>query len=368
MNGNQRRLLWDDAADAACGYTMTCKSSEGCIRGFGRDGNEQAAGGLRVEEKILIFGSNGFVESSAIRNESAVVFEASGKMPFASGFESAGKINKGRVIELERDRLDTMRWVTQRHLSRMTEQAEPGHIRHGVDGCLGWRYFFQLLQRGSGGAIERGHGSDGGRERFGCGAILFQRSRYNASPERFCEEQSVSGASADIPPNSVGIDQSRYCITEKHVFIANRMAANDAALRFIHFHKAAAHNLFENFRIAFFGKPDDGKRGNRPASHGVDVAERVGGGDLTEKLRGIHDRREKIDGLDEREAFAEQVDSCVIVRIKAHENVGIGLTGQFAQDEVERCGIQFCGASRGLCHRREFHLCDQVSTSLPCII
>ena len=70
----------------------------------------------------------------------------------------------------------------------------------------------------------------------------------------------------------------------------------------------------------------------------------------------VHDGREEIDGLHQRESFAEQIDSGVVVGVESDEHVGIGLPRQFAQDRVERGGIQFCRAACGLGHRRQFHL------------
>ncbi len=72
------------------------------------------------------------------------------------------------------------------------------------------------------------------------------------------KEQHVAGLGADVAPDALRIDGSRDRVAEEHVFIADRMAADHAALRFVHFGEAAANDLFENFRVAFFWKTDDG--------------------------------------------------------------------------------------------------------------
>src|SRR5260370_19095656 len=120
-NRNERRALRDDAADALCRDAVMPKSCERRISSFGRDGDEQAAGSLRVEQEILILGSYSFVEYGTIANESAVILEAARKMPLTSGFHSAGKINKRRVIDLQRDGRNALSPIAQRHFSRVTQ-------------------------------------------------------------------------------------------------------------------------------------------------------------------------------------------------------------------------------------------------------
>ena len=58
----------------------------------GRDGDEKTAGGLRIEEQILIFGWDVGIKGGAFADEGAIVFQATGKMAFAGGFDSAWKI------------------------------------------------------------------------------------------------------------------------------------------------------------------------------------------------------------------------------------------------------------------------------------
>jgi len=49
---------------------------EGCERGIGvfrRDGDEETAGSLRIEKKVLIFGWDASVEFRAPSNEGAII-------------------------------------------------------------------------------------------------------------------------------------------------------------------------------------------------------------------------------------------------------------------------------------------------------
>src|SRR6267142_5665936 len=102
MNKEKRVLFRDDFSDAARGDAVMLHGGESRFSGFGRDGDEQASGGLRIEEQILKFERHAGVESDAIANESAVILQAAGEMAFADGFDGARKIGKALVVDFER--------------------------------------------------------------------------------------------------------------------------------------------------------------------------------------------------------------------------------------------------------------------------
>src|ERR1700675_4722621 len=95
MNKEKRVFLRHYFSDAAGGNAMMLHGGESSFRGFGRDGDEQASGGLRIEEQILKFGWDAGAENRAIPNESAVILQPSGEMALAGGFDGARKIGEG---------------------------------------------------------------------------------------------------------------------------------------------------------------------------------------------------------------------------------------------------------------------------------
>ena len=127
-----------------------------------RDGDEKTAGSLRIEEKILIFGRDARFERGALADEGAIVFQATGKMAFAGGFDGAWKIAERCVIDFEGDRLQAMCWIAERHLASVTEKTEAGHVGYGVNGFRALKLFVELLEGCRGGGIESTHGSYGG--------------------------------------------------------------------------------------------------------------------------------------------------------------------------------------------------------------
>src|SRR5271165_1186933 len=179
-------------------------------------------------------------------------------MAFARGFDSAWQIRERCVIDFEGDRLKAMSWIAERHLSGVTEKAEASHVGNGVDWFCGLLLLVDFLKSRSGGGVQGAHSGDGGSERFRSGAIFFKRSGDNTGAKRLGEEQHVAGLGANVAPDALGIDGSRNCIAEEHVFVAYRVAANYAALCLVHFGEATANNLLENFRVAFFGKANNG--------------------------------------------------------------------------------------------------------------
>ncbi len=105
------------------------------------------------------------------------------------------------------------------------------------------------------------------------------------------------------------------------------MSADDGAARLDHLAEAAGQNLLQDAEIALLGKADQGERRERMAAHGIDVAERVGGGDLPEGVRVIDDRGKEVDRLDERQLRRELIHAGVVGFVEADQHVGIILPG-----------------------------------------
>src|SRR5580692_2281564 len=101
------------------------------------------------------------------------------------------------------------------------------------------------------------------------------------------------------------MNQTGDRIAKLNIVVANGMSADDGALRFVHLVQAAANDLLKNRGIAFVWKAHNRERGNWLSAHGVDIAERIGGGDLAKGKRIVDDWREKIHGLHNRETVSE---------------------------------------------------------------
>ena len=188
VNKEKRVFLRDDFSDAAGGDAVMLQSGERRFSGYGRDGDEQATGGLGIEKQILIFGWHVCVESNAIANKCAVIFQAAGEMAFEGGFHGTRKIAKGFVVDFEGNLLDAVHWITEGHFARVAKKAESRDVRDRVDAFCAGRLFVKLLEREGGIAIQSRHRSNRGGERFRRGSILFQRGCDDAGAQRFREK------------------------------------------------------------------------------------------------------------------------------------------------------------------------------------
>ena len=69
---------------------------------------------------------------------------------------------------------------------------------------------------------------------------------------------------------------------------------------------------------------DDGQREQRPPAHGIDVGQRIGGGDAAELERVVDDGHEEIGGRHDRLLVVQPVHGGVVAMLDAHQQVGIG--------------------------------------------
>ena len=93
---------------------------------------------------------------------------------------------------------------------------------------------------------------------------------------------------------------------------------------------------------------EDGERGNGAAAHGVDVAERVGGGDGAEGVRIVDDGREEIHGMHEGELRRQFVDAGIVGGIKPDQHVFIRPARYGGQHLVQQLWTQLGRSTRSL--------------------
>src|ERR1700677_5215662 len=113
------------------------------------------------------------------------------------------------------------------------------------------------------------------------------------------------------------MDESGDGVAKLGFVVANAVATDYDASGFNHFGQSAGENVFQNFEVSFLGKTHQCQRSNRASAHGVDIAQRVGGGDLAENVGIIHDWREEIDGLHQSLIGRDLIHSGVVGVIKA---------------------------------------------------
>ena len=181
----------------------------------------------------------------------------------------------------------------------------------------------ELEHRFAGGAIELQHRFAG---RFDIGFArdaAFQCGRNHAGTDPLCQHQGVAGAGACVGLDALGMDGSGDGVAELDLVVGDAVASQNGALGFAHLVGSAANDSFQRLEIAFGRICEDGQRRDGPASHGIDIAERIGGGDGSEGVGIVHDGREEVDGLNQGTLRRELVHAGVVRRVKPDQNVTV---------------------------------------------
>src|SRR6267154_1105809 len=129
----KRSSLSKHFANLAGGNTMALESGERFLCRFRSDSHQQASRSLRIEEQILMLGSDARCEGGAVAHKSTIILEPAGEMTFAGRFDGAREIIEGGVINLERNGGDAVRRIAKSHFAGVAEQAESGYVRDGVN-------------------------------------------------------------------------------------------------------------------------------------------------------------------------------------------------------------------------------------------
>ena len=96
------------------------------------------------------------------------------------------------------------------------------------------------------------------------------------------------------------------------------------------------------------GKTDDIQRDHGTAAHGVNVAEAIGRRDGAEVIRRIGDGRKEVHRLDNRQLVGESINTGIVGRRGAYQDVWVGYGGQAAQNLSEIGGADFRSSATAL--------------------
>src|ERR1035438_8036149 len=108
------------------------------------------------------------------------------------------------------------------------------------------------------------------------------------------------------------MDHAGYRVAKFCFLVADAVASHDCASGFDHLRQAAGQDALEDLDISLVGEADQSERGERLSAHGIDIAERIGGGDLAEDVWIVDDGGEEIHRLDERRLRRELIHASVV--------------------------------------------------------
>ena len=125
------------------------------------------------------------------------------------------------------------------------------------------------------------------------------------------------------------------------------MAADHRAASLLHFGVPALQDSLQYLDALFsVGESHDGERRDGSATHGVNIAQRVGRCNLAEDVGIVHNGRKEIHGLNQRQIGRESIHSRVVTGVKAHQDVWIGLFRQLGQYGVQNTWTQLGRSTR----------------------
>jgi hypothetical protein len=194
-------------------------------------------------------------------------------------------------------------------------------------------------------------------------ATLATRREHSRS-NRLGEDEAIAGLRSGIGQHRPRIDASCYREPELDLIVDHRVTTNNDCPRLTNLVVRAAEYFGEHGHRQLVGRePYDVERSERLTAHCVDIGEGVGGGDLTERVRVVNDRREKVDGLHESEIVGHGKDACVVEGVEANEKTRIGWARQCRERAREVARTQLAGSTRA---PRERGQPKELGTRLRC--
>ena len=137
--------------------------------------------------------------------------------------------------------------------------------------------------------------------------------------------------------------------------VADRVTAGEQSTRRAHLRVGRREDLPEHLERQLFGERGDRKREQRGAAHREHVVQRVRGGDRAVVARVVDDRREEVEGEDQRTLVVEPVDGCVVRRGETDKEVLLLHGKEAPQQLLEASGRILRGAASAGCEVGQLH-------------
>jgi hypothetical protein len=113
-------------------------------------------------------------------------------------------------------------------------------------------------------------------------------------------------------------------------------------------------------------KADDIHGQKRLAAHCIDIAQRIGDGNLTEQIRIVDHGGKEIEGEDQSEIVAYAVHPCIIRLVHAHEKIRVFHDRQYSHCLVQNLRTELAGSTGTVNHGRQLCLFIHSDFLLSC--
>ena len=195
-----------------------------------------------------------------------------------------------------------------------TEAGHVGHRGHAVGN-----------QSGRSRLVRTAHLVERGRNPLGARARLHRGREQDAGAERPGQHQCIAGPQSRFAENLDRLDIAGHRQSERQFRALAGMTADQRNAVAVEAGACAGQKLEQGFPdLAGARRGNDGgrQRVTRLAAHGVDVAQRMVGGDLAEHIRIVHERAEEIDGLHQVAPRAWRRHRGIVGRVEADHHIG----------------------------------------------
>ena len=184
-----------------------------------------------------------------------------------------------------------------------------------------------------------------------CGHKLFRLGRQftgfesggqQSRTQGLCEDEQIALLRTVVAPDLVRLCKSRNTKAVLGLFVLNGVSARNDGPGFTHFIGTAGQYLTGSFQAETAREAQQIHCYDRFSTHGIHVAQRIGGRDLAEGVGIVHHRREEIHGLNHDQLIADPVYGGVITAVETYQHgrviKGREFCQKFAQDTRSQLG------------------------------
>ncbi len=326
LHAQDRDFRGDDAPDdGARGDLLRFEGGEQARQGVFRDADSQSARRLRVEQQAQAGGRGVGRDDEMLAQISAIFAVAARDVAFRRQAFGVGQGWNRAQVNLDADA------ASPGEVVKMTDETEPGDVGGGVDRRV--RADADLPHRFRRARVQGRHAPNRGLQSVRVAGVELGGGRDDAGSQRLGQHENVARPRARVRRDMSGVNQPGYGQPELRLGVFDAMPADQTDARFRDFVRSALQNSGKFARVAVVDRVAKQVHGrDRSAAHCVDVGERIGGGDLPELIGIVHDRREKVYGLDEGQIGGDTIDARVVAGCQADEKVGIGGNVEITQN------------------------------------
>ena len=230
------------------------------------------------------------------------------------------------------------------HFVQMPEQTEPGDIGGRMDADV------------EGGArrtlVQRGHDAHGTCDERRGGQVTLDGRGNDAHAQRLREQQAIAGAGGRVAQNARRMHQAGDRHAVFRFLVVDAVATDDADIGFARLVRPATQDLAEHrHRERLGGEGHDVQRQQRRRPHRVDVADGVGGRNLSVLIRVVDQRRDVVHGLRNRQVGRQSIHRRVVGSLKTNQQVRVTRARQLAEDLNEILGTDLASSTGAVAER-----------------